>query len=118
MASHETTPLITTVVVGTPRRRYPHQTLRRFCTIALSSSLVALLITFLFQAVYDPPYKTLKSQLGRGKKHLRYEELQAILLDTPSAHKASEWSRYYTAGPHLAGQNLSQVTIYSGKYMK
>ncbi|KAI0466165.1 hypothetical protein F4859DRAFT_333972 [Xylaria cf. heliscus] len=101
MAS-ERTPLIATVAVGTPRPRYPHQTLRRFCSIALGSSLVALLITFLITTVYAPPYSHRRDQLS-------YEELQALLLDTPSAEKASEWSKYYTSGAHLAGQNLSQA---------
>ncbi|KAI3324863.1 Zn-dependent exopeptidase [Xylariaceae sp. AK1471] len=109
--SNERTPLITTVAVDIPRQRYPHQILRRFCTIALGSSLVALLITiaFLFIIDYAPPRHHSHPWPGHGKKHLAYEELQAILLDTPSAEKASEWSRYYTAGPHLAGQNLSQA---------
>ncbi|KAI8623754.1 Zn-dependent exopeptidase [Xylariaceae sp. FL1651] len=108
MAS-ERTPLITTVAVGAPRPRYPHQTLRRFCTIALSSSLVALLITFLITTVYAPPHHHPNESPVHGERYLSYEELQSILLDTPSAEKASEWSKYYTAGPHLAGQNLSQA---------
>ncbi|KAI0550511.1 hypothetical protein F4679DRAFT_542663 [Xylaria curta] len=108
MAS-ERTPLITTVAVGTPRRRYPHQTLRRFCSIALGSSLVVLLVTFLVTAVYAPPYSHSQPWPGHGGKHLPYEKLQALLLDTPSAEKASEWSKYYTSGAHLAGQNLSQA---------
>ncbi|RYC56991.1 hypothetical protein CHU98_g9219 [Xylaria longipes] len=108
MAS-ERTPLITTVAVGTPRRRYPHQTLRRFCSIALGSSLVVLLITFLVTAISVPPYSHSRPWPGHGSKHLPYEKLQALLLDTPSAEKASEWSKYYTSGPHLAGQNLSQA---------
>ena len=40
---------------------------------------------------------------------LAYDELKKILLDTPSAEKAREWSKYYTSGPHLAGKNLSQA---------
>jgi len=40
---------------------------------------------------------------------LSYSELKDILLKTPSAEKAREWSKYYTAGPHLAGKNLSQA---------
>lgn len=110
MAS-ERTPLITTVAVGTPRPRYPHQTVRRFCSIALGSSLIALLITFLVTAVSGPPHHHSHPWPGHGKKHLSYEKLQALLLDTPSAEKASEWSRYYTSGAHLAGQNLSQVRL-------
>ncbi len=31
------------------------------------------------------------------------------MLATPKEEKAEEWSRYYTAGPHLAGKNYSQV---------
>ncbi|KAI0804436.1 hypothetical protein GGR55DRAFT_317592 [Xylaria sp. FL0064] len=107
--ANERTPLFTTVAVGTPRQRYPHQTLRRFCTIALGSSLVALLVIFLVTAFDSPRDHDSHSWPGHGKKHLAYEELQAILLETPSAEKASEWSKYYTSGPHLAGQNLSQA---------
>ena len=32
-----------------------------------------------------------------------------MLIDTPKEEKAREWSQYYTAGPHLAGKNLSQA---------
>ena len=32
-----------------------------------------------------------------------------MLLDTPKPEKAREWQQYYTAGPHLAGKNLSQA---------
>lgn len=31
------------------------------------------------------------------------------MLETPNEDKAREWSEYYTAGPHLAGKNLSQA---------
>ncbi|EFW99317.1 peptidase s8/s53 [Grosmannia clavigera kw1407] len=37
-------------------------------------------------------------------------ELKEILLTTPSNDSAAEWLRYYTAGPHMAGQNYSQAT--------
>ena len=110
MAS-ERTPLITTVAVAAPRQRYPHQTLRRFCTIALGSSLITLLITFLITTASVPSSGHSKPWPGHGRKHLTLEELQAILLETPNADRASEWSKYYTSGPHLAGQNLSQVNI-------
>ena len=32
-----------------------------------------------------------------------------MLLETPNPEKAREWQQYYTAGPHLAGKNLSQA---------
>jgi N-acetylated-alpha-linked acidic dipeptidase len=47
-----------------------------------------------------------------------FEELQQILLDTPEAEKAAEWSKYYTAGPHLAGKNLSQATWTQEKWQQ
>ncbi|KAK9777409.1 hypothetical protein SCAR479_05802 [Seiridium cardinale] len=110
----ETTPLITTVKVGTVPRRYPHQTVRRFCTIALGSSLVALLVTFLWTVAFSPlkhhhHHHHHDQPVHHDGGHVTFEELKAILLETPSGEKASEWSKYYTAGPHLAGKNLSQA---------
>lgn len=125
MPLSEQTPLITTVVVGTQRERYPHNTLRRFCTIALVSSCVIICILFLLPINWLPskqqhsdsdrlqdyfpwtspyPYKAWPQSQG-----LPYADLQQVLLDTPDEEKAREWSRYYTAGPHLAGKNLSQA---------
>ena len=40
---------------------------------------------------------------------VNYDELKKILHDTPNASLAREWSKYYAAGPHLAGKNLSQA---------
>lgn len=119
MAS-ESTPLLATAQVGPPRRRYPHNVLRRFCTIALSSTLLALVIVFLVTVVWSPghcghhrhrpgyEYETW-SWPGCKSRRLGYDQLKEILLETPSSEKASEWSKYYTAGAHLAGQNYSQV---------
>ncbi|KAI0839059.1 Zn-dependent exopeptidase [Hypoxylon sp. FL0890] len=106
--ANERTPLITTVTVGAVRRRYPHQTVRRFCTIALGSSLIALFITFLVSVVFAPSHSTHRGWPGHGK-HISFDELKDILLETPNADKAAEWSKYYTSGPHLAGKNLSQA---------
>ncbi|KAI5859673.1 Zn-dependent exopeptidase [Durotheca rogersii] len=108
--ANESTPLLSTVAVAPVRRRYPHQTLRRFCTIALGSSLVALLVTVVVTVVLEPPYGTPPySWPGHDKPHFTFEQLRDLLLDTPSAAKAAEWSWYYTSGPHLAGKNLSQA---------
>ncbi|KAK3996452.1 PA domain-containing protein [Cladorrhinum sp. PSN332] len=46
---------------------------------------------------------------GCHHNKLSHDQLRQILLDTPSSQRAEEWSRYYTAGPHLAGKNLSQA---------
>ena len=40
---------------------------------------------------------------------ISYNTLKEILSSTPNGKKAREWSKYYTAGPHLAGKNLSQA---------
>ncbi|RYP65447.1 hypothetical protein DL771_008319 [Monosporascus sp. 5C6A] len=114
----ESTPLITTVRVGTVPRRYPHQTLRRFCTVAATSSLIAILVTILVDVVFDPVvphdkhshhHHNYGSWAERNGKHITFDELRTILLETPSDEKAEEWSKYYTSGPHLAGKNLSQA---------
>ena len=125
MPSNEQTPLITTVVVGTQRQRYTHSTLRRFCTIALTSSFVVVLLLFLLPIDLLPPSQRHQdgSSLHRylpwsspypheswpHSQGLSYENLQQILLETPIEEKAREWSRYYAAGPHLAGKNLTQA---------
>lgn len=123
MSANEQTPLITTVVVGQQRQRYPHSTFRRFCTTALTTTLVAILILFLIPTHWLPgtdkddesassylpwsfPLPQRSWPQGEG---LTYEDLQKTLLETPRAEKAREWSQYYTAGPHLAGTNLSQA---------
>ncbi|KAF7560908.1 hypothetical protein G7046_g3221 [Stylonectria norvegica] len=105
----ESTPLIQTVRVGPPRRRYPHQTARRFFSIASSCVLIVGFAYFALNAYFIwPSHYNHRHHSSKGKG-LRPEELQAILFDTPSPEKAEEWSRYYTAGPHLAGKNLSQA---------
>lgn len=119
MAS-ETTPLIATVRVAPREPRYRHSTLRRFCTIALSASLIAILICFLLPIAilprdhgslsdYFPESSPLPHRAWPQSQGLTYEELQQILLTTPKEEKARQWSEYYTAGPHLAGKNLSQA---------
>ena len=40
---------------------------------------------------------------------MNVSDLTDIVLNTPDASTAREWSKYYTAGPHLAGTNLSQA---------
>ena len=114
MAS-ERTPLITTVRVGPPRRRYPHNAVRRFCTVALSSILLYFFLAFLVAALVFPrdhhhSHDGYWSWPGCDRRKVSYDQLKSILLDTPSSELAEEWSRYYTAGPHLAGKNYSQVT--------
>jgi N-acetylated-alpha-linked acidic dipeptidase len=112
MESNERTPLIATVHVAPPRQRYQHSTVRRFCTIALCASLIAATILFLIPIALIPGHGHHKKPLPlphHDTNAVSYKELQAILLNTPKEEKAQEWSKYYTAGPHLAGKNYSQV---------
>ena len=125
MSADERTPLITTVVVGQQRQRYTHSTLRRFCTFCLTTTLIVVLILFLVPINWlpfhgggehqndNPFYRVLSSPLPHSSwpqsQGITYDELQQILLESPSADKAREWSEYYSAGPHLAGKNLSQA---------
>lgn len=122
-AANEQTPLITTVIVGEQRPRYSHSILRRFCTIALTASILLVAILFLIPIDWTPlrnddrstdssdlPWSlTLPHKSWPQSEGIVYEDLQNILLETPRAEKARQWSQYYTAGPHLAGKNLSQA---------
>ncbi|KAL2353432.1 peptidase M28 [Cryomyces antarcticus] len=126
MAPTEHTPLIAVVALAPPRDRYPHHTLRRFCTIALAvvpvivlSTLVVSLVISIQSDLFDSDSLHLSLSIIWPKvtpheswpqsKGVSYKELQEILIDTPKAEKAREWSQYYTSGPHLAGKNLSQA---------
>jgi len=108
----EQTPLITTIQIAPARPRYRHSVVRRFCTIACLSTLIASAILFLLPIALFPWHK------HHHKHHkptppesnpITFKELQSILLDTPKEEKAQEWSKYYTSGPHLAGKNYSQA---------
>lgn len=114
----EYTPLITTVRVAPPRRHYKRNVLGRFCTVALSSTLVWFALAFVISVIVFPhggiPRKhrdddTDWSWPGWDRRNVTYEELRRVILETPSSSKIEEWSRYYTAGPHLTGKNYSQV---------
>jgi N-acetylated-alpha-linked acidic dipeptidase len=116
MESNERTPLIATVQVAPPRHRYSHNVVRRFCTIALGSSLIFLVVIFLIPVAFLPGHRHRRPHTPQPpyyppehRSSLNFSELQQILLETPKEEKAQEWSYYYTSGPHLAGKNYSQV---------
>ncbi|KAL3425327.1 PA domain-containing protein [Phlyctema vagabunda] len=124
MQNSERTPLITTVVVAPRRQRYQHGVVRRFCTIALGSTLVFAVFFFIVPLILYPmhhhrhqfPERPPPSDDRRSS--ISYSELQTILLETPEAEKAQEWSKYYTSGPHLAGKNYSQVLWTQEKWQE
>ena len=115
----ERTPLISTVTLSRRPRRTPHNTLRRFCGIALGSCLVVIVVLFLLADAVIPhgqhasvsylPWSRPYPHTWPQSAGLTFAELVEVLLETPKEEKAREWSEYYTAGPHLAGKNLSQA---------
>ncbi|RDW76072.1 hypothetical protein BP5796_06893 [Coleophoma crateriformis] len=123
MANNERTPLITTVAVAPPRQRYSHNVTRRFCTVALGSTMVAVMIFFIIPMALLPvhhrhrrPHDHPSVPIPGGRSAISFDELKTILLETPKEEKAQEWSKYYTSGPHLAGQNYSQVVWTQEKW--
>ena len=122
----EQTPLIQTVIVTPVQPRYSHSVLRRFCSIVLGVTLIIVLVLFLIPVGWLPRDKSRDEWLPKHddgpsrflgypsrawpeSEGLGHEDLRKVLLETPSEDKAREWSKYYTAGPHLAGKNLSQA---------
>ncbi|RMY54388.1 hypothetical protein D0863_13644 [Hortaea werneckii] len=129
MSENERTPLLQRVPVeDRDRVRYPHTTVRRFCTIALTAvPLLTLAIIFFCLAISgqsdlfgDPDYNAgslsgsvdvglLPHEAWPSSDGIKYDKLKQILQSTPDASKAREWSKYYTSGMHLTGKNLSQA---------
>ncbi|KXT08944.1 hypothetical protein AC579_10305 [Pseudocercospora musae] len=134
MAS-ERTPLIQSVPVEGREPRYPHNRVRRTCTIALTSAVIVLAVVFLGAALAgntgllgdhrteaSPEHfaaaDILLHEAWPESEGIGYEQLKKTLLETPDAKKAREWSQYYTAGPHLAGKNLSQAEWTKDKWIE
>ncbi|KAJ9666373.1 hypothetical protein H2201_003561 [Coniosporium apollinis] len=125
MAPTERTPLIQVIPIAPPHERYPHHTLRRICTVVLTAIpifVIAILLYTLFlpTSIHGSDGIPILAYLPWSPSHsishawpnsdgVSFEQLSAILLETPKEEKAREWSRYYTSGPHLAGKNLSQA---------
>ena len=121
--SDERTPLIQTVIIAPRHERYSHSTIRRFCTISLITTFIVIAVLFLLPSGILPGWQdhrnyspflpwsgaSLPHQSWPESAGVSFEDLQHILLETPNGRKAEEWSKYYTAGPHLAGKNLSQA---------
>lgn len=125
MPATENTPLLV-VQVAPRRQRYPHHTLRRICTLGLGALLLVAVLLFLSPfAVLPREHGSIWSYLPGAHPYpkswphgngLTYSQLQSVLQNTPTSDKIEEWSKYYTAGPHLAGRNFSQVVWTQEKW--
>ncbi|KAH9838893.1 putative glutamate carboxypeptidase [Teratosphaeria destructans] len=130
MSANERSPLIQRVPVDEHRERYPHTTVRRLCTIILTTiPLLTFAVVFLciliagqndlfsdhdtapstfystsFLTAHDIPHQAWPESEG-----VSFAKLKKILGHTPSNASAKEWSRYYTSGPHLTGKNKTQA---------
>src|SRR3954464_15722996 len=98
MDNNERTPLIATIHIAPPRQRYQHSTIRRFFTIASCSSLVAVLLVWIFPVGFFLPHRHHEHRpLPDPRQNaITFKELQDIMLETPKEEKAQEWSKYYT----------------------
>ncbi|KAG6081670.1 hypothetical protein E4U16_005538 [Claviceps sp. LM84 group G4] len=106
--AQESTPLIRTVRHAPHRTRYRHQNCRRFGRFVFSCLIAFGLTAFLHVVLIRPHIH--HDHHGRHSSHsFSHEQLKKVLLETPSADHAREWSQYYTSGPHLAGKNFSQA---------
>lgn len=122
MESNERSPLIATVRVAPPRQRYRHNVVRRFFTIAFAPAILAVvLLVFLPAALlpgHRPHHRPPPNRPPKATNPITYKELQGLLSTTPKEEKLEEWSRYYTAGPHLAGKNFSQALWTQEKWQE
>ncbi|KAF2488305.1 Zn-dependent exopeptidase [Lophium mytilinum] len=129
----ENTPLIQVVQIRPAVPRYSHHSVRRACTLVLAIVPLFVVAAFLLclalptpldgedgseWASYLPWAGASISKAWPQTDGLTYEGLQDILTSTPNATKAREWSKYYTAGPHLAGKNLSQAIWTKEKWQE
>ena len=108
--------------------------LRRYCTVVLTAvPLLTLLIILFCIAIggesdlfgeHESVVRIIES-LDLPLPHsawpesdgLSYQSLKKILSETPDPEKARGWSKYYTAGPHLCGKNLSQAEWTKEKWL-
>ncbi|KAK4195101.1 hypothetical protein QBC40DRAFT_212200 [Triangularia verruculosa] len=104
-----------------PPRPRPHSVLRRFCTVALASTLIWILVAPL-GSILTGDWLNSRSDEGNvqswpgHQSKVDQEELRQILRDVPSSEQAMQWSYFYTSGPHLAGKNYTQALLTQQKW--
>lgn len=122
----ESSPLLQRAPVASENpRRYPHQTLRRACSALLLGACVVVPILFFLPIPWGrvsrserPDRDSDVSSSWSSANFLPFGDLLDILQETPDEDQVKEWSNYYTAGPHLAGKNLSQAEWTKEKWQE
>lgn len=99
----ERVPLIQNVTIQPQRRRYGGHSLRRHCTIVLSTTLLFLLFLFLLPYEWTPGHRYHEDGIppkwpwtnvtDTSSNSITFEELKRILLESPDPVKAEEWSK-------------------------
>jgi N-acetylated-alpha-linked acidic dipeptidase len=108
MSAGERQPLLAHVAVAPAYPRYPRRRLfSRIVTFVLGAGLIGIVFGLFFFPSWPPD--AVRAIAEWYEERIPLETLEEIMLFTPSEDKAREWSQYYTAGPHLAGKNLSQA---------
>ncbi|KAL5612301.1 hypothetical protein BROUX41_000164 [Berkeleyomyces rouxiae] len=92
-------------------------------SVILLTGVTLALITALLLLPHGPDHMSILDTVKSGFRpdltsKISHQELRDILTSSPSAEHSEEWSRYYTAGPHLAGKNLSQAIWTRDKWQK
>lgn len=108
MAFDEKTRLLFRTVIVPPRKQYLPRLFRHLCISILVTVFVVSVCLFARKNDWAQGPNIFGPWPLRSEG-LSFKELQEILLTTPQEDKAREWSQYYSAGPHLAGKNLSQA---------
>ncbi len=121
----EFTPLLSSNASSGPRRngtRYPYRTPQGLCKIFFAGLAFVALAFFVILAINPEalesrhphhgyvPYGSLRvPKSWPASNGLEYKELEKIMMETPKESNIREYSKYYTAGPHVAARNLSQA---------
>ena len=121
----EHTPLIQVVSIAPQRHRYSHGTVRRFCTIALGTTLIVVVVLFCLPLRWLPrphhhdwPHHPPTPRPKPPQDKLGYDDLVTLLLEIPKVEKLREWSWYYSSGPSLTGKNESQALWTRDKWQE
>lgn len=108
MAFNEKTRLLFQAVIIPQRKQYIPRLFRHLC-ISILVTLVVVSVCLFARKNDWAQGPNIFGPWPLRSEGLSFKELQEILLTAPQEEKAREWSHYYTAGPHLAGKNLSQA---------